>query len=127
MERMSEVVKRIRRILTLSLLLCGGLAILMLSSIPSWWVYNYLAVRKAFGPAPPAGVKVEQIKKPHTVTFSNGKTVDVGAVPATLSNVAHFGLGIPAVLVYFYVIMRKGPAWFRSGKWMRQGVSIVED
>ena len=124
---MSKKLKRIKRITALSLLLFGGFAIFILLGIPSWWIYDALAVRKAFGSERPAGVKVERIKKPYTVTFSNGKTVDVGAMPATLSNLFHFVTGIPAVLGYFYFINRHGPEWFRSGKWSRPGESIVED
>src|SRR5262245_13851636 len=106
----SKPVKRLKRIAVLSLLLSGGLAVFMFSSIPSWWLYNRVALRKAFGSEVPVGVKVEQIEKPYSVTFSNGKKADVGSMPATLSNVAHFGLGLPAVLVYFYLIKRHGPA-----------------
>jgi hypothetical protein len=123
----NQIVKTVKRIIVLSLLLSGALAIFIFSSIPSWWVYNHVAVRKAFGSAAPLGVKVQEIKKPYTVTFSNGTTADVGPLPANLSNLAHLGLGIPAALAYAYLIYRRGPQWFRSGKWMRPGVSITED
>src|SRR5262245_33058623 len=118
-QQLQQNVKRIKRIVVLSLLLSGGLAVFMFFLIPSWWIYNQVAVRKAFGPESPPGIKVAEIEKPYTVTFSNGKKVDVGPMPSTLSNLAHFGLGIPAALVYFYLIKRHGPQWFRSGKWMR--------
>src|SRR5262245_54550941 len=124
---MLQNLKRIKRIVVLSLLLTGGLAVFMFFTIPSCWIYDHRALRKAFGSEVPAGVKVKQIEKPYTVTFSNGTKADVGPMPATLSNLVHFGLGIPAALVYFYLIKRHGPKWFRSGKWMRRGVSITED
>ena len=119
--------KRIKRIVVLSFLLTGGLSVFMFFTIPSWWIYNYVAVHKAFGSQAPADIKVKQIEKPFTVTFSNGIKADVGPLPATLSNLVRLGLGIPAALAYFYVIKRHGPKWFRSGKWQRPGVSIAED
>jgi hypothetical protein len=119
--------KRIRRIIVLSLLLCGAPAIFIVLGIPGWWLYDELALRKAFGAERHAGVKIERITKPYTVTFSNGKTVDVGSTPANMSNLFHIGTGVPAVLAYVYFIKRRGPAWFRRGNWARRGASIVED
>jgi hypothetical protein len=123
----SQNLKRIKRILVLSFLLCGGPIIFVVLTLPSSWIYDDLAVRKAFGTHAPAGLAVQQIKKPYTVTFSNGQIADVGPIPAIIGNLFHFGIGIPAVLTYFYLIKRAGPEWFRSGKWMRSGVSIIED
>jgi hypothetical protein len=124
----SQSLKRIKRITVLSLLLCGAPTIFMVLSIPSWWIYQELALRKAFGSQPPPGVRLERITKPYfTATFSNGKTVDVGPVPANVSNLFHLATGIPAVVLYILLITRYGPKWFRSGKWQRRGVSIAED
>src|SRR3954463_2250796 len=119
--------KKIRRIIALSLLLFGGLAIFILLNIPSSWIYNHLALRNAFGSERQAGVTVQRITKPYTVTFSNGRTVEVGPTPARVSTLFHLVTAIPAVLAYFYFIKRHGPEWYRSGKWQRPGVSIAED
>jgi hypothetical protein len=124
---MSHSLKRIKRILALSLLLSGAPVIFIMLNIPSWWIYNHIALRQAFGSERPAGVKVEKITKPYTVTFSNGKIADVGPTPATLSNLFHFATGIPAVALYLFFIKRHGPEWYRSGKWRQPGVSIIED
>jgi hypothetical protein len=67
--------KRIKRIGVLSLLLSSGLAVFMFASVPSWWLYNYVAVRKVFGLEPPPGVKVEQIKKPYTLSISSNTEI----------------------------------------------------
>ena len=119
--------KRIKRTVVLSLLLSGGPVILILLMVPSWWIYNQLALRKAFGSDRPEGVKVDHITKPYTVTFSNGKTFAVGAMPATVSTLFHVVTAIPAILWYFFFIKRHGPEWFRSGKWLRPGKSIMDD
>jgi hypothetical protein len=113
--------------LALSLLLGGGPLIFISMWLPSWWLFNCVALGQTFGPERPPGVKVEHVTKPYTVTFSNGKTVDVGPLPAIMSSLCHLGIGIPAALAYFYIGKRLGPEWYRSGKWRRQGVSIIED
>jgi hypothetical protein len=124
---MMNSLKRIMRILTLSLLLSGAPVIFILLNIRSWWIYNEIAVRKAFGSERPAGVKVEKLTKPYTVTFSSGKVADVGPMPASTSSLFHFATGIPAVVLYLYFIKRHGPEWYRSEKWRQPGVSIIED
>src|ERR1041385_1339967 len=86
-------------------------------------------LRIAFGSDPTArkGIKVKSIKKPPTVTFSNGKSVDVGLRPEIGYNVCHFGILIPFMIWYICLVRRHGPEWFRSGKWLRPGKSITED
>jgi hypothetical protein len=123
---MTNCVKRIKRILALSLLLSGAPVIFIVLSLPSWWLYDELAVRKEFGTERPADVKVEKITKPYTVTFSNGKVAEVGPMPASVSNLFHFATGIPAVVLYLFFIKRHGPEWYRAGKWRQPGVSIIE-
>jgi len=121
------VMKKIKRIIVLSLLVSGAPVIFILLGIPSWWLYDELASRKAFGADRPAGIRIERITKPYTVTFSNGMTADVGSTPANMSNLVHIAMGLPAVLAYVCFIKRHGPAWFRSGNWARRGASIAED
>src|SRR5690242_4198626 len=53
--QLRQSAKRIKRIIVLAMLLSGGLAIFILLNIPSWWIYEQLALRKAFGSdCPPA-------------------------------------------------------------------------
>ncbi len=103
--------------------------LVILPSLPGFWVYNHIPLRIAFGSDPTArkGIKVKSIKKPPTVTFSNGKSVDVGLRPAIGYNVCHFGILIPFMIWYICLVRRHGPEWFRSGKWLRPGKSITED
>src|SRR6266481_4416352 len=97
---MTNNLKRIKRIVALSLLLSGAPVIFILLNVPSWWIYNELAVRAVFGSERPVGIKVEKIEKPYTVTFSNGKIADVGPMPASMSTMFHVATGIPAVVLY---------------------------
>jgi hypothetical protein len=124
---MTKCMKRIKRIIALSLLLSGAPVIFILLNVPSLWIYHELAIRKAFGSERPAGVKLVKITKPYSVTFSNGKTVDVGPLPGSASTLFHLATGIPAVVLYLFFIKRHGPEWYRLGKWRQPGVSIVED
>ena len=121
--------RQIARILVLSAFVLGGFAIPMLLNIPSYWIYSRLSLRAAFGSDPAArrGVTVQQIAKPSTVTFSNGKRVDVGMMPATISNLFLLGTALPGLVLYVLLLRRHGPEWFRSGKWSRPGRSIIDD
>jgi hypothetical protein len=78
----------VRKVMHASLLGVGLFLIPALLLLPADWIYDSLAIRSAFGQdgvlLPP--VSVESIKKPSTVTFSNGAVVDVGYWPATISS-----------------------------------------
>ena len=78
----------IRKVMHASLLGLGLFLIPSLLLLPADWIYDRLAIRAAFGQD--AGslpeVTVQSIKKPSTVTFSNGIVVNVGYWPARISS-----------------------------------------
>src|SRR5215469_10193654 len=82
----------------------GFVLIWVLPMLPAQWIYNQLAIHKAFGRD--AGqlpqVTVKSIEKPSTVTFSNGAVVDVGLVPATVSSTFHLVVSIVGAGFFYY-------------------------
>ena len=93
-----------------------GLSILMVPAIPGVWIYNRVALGIAFGSERAARehITVWRITKPSTITFSNGRRIDVGMTPAVVSNVFHVAVAIPLVVAYILLIRRRGPQWLRA-------------
>ena len=107
---------RIGRPLGLMSLLFGILLIPLAVHIPGSWIYERLAVRAAFGErGRTQNVKVVSIKKPSTVTFSNGQRVDVGSSPALVSAAFQILVCLPLVGCYVFLVRRYGPQWFSTG------------
>lgn len=98
------------------LIFTGGFLIFPLANFASIFVYNHVAVQTAFGPdrAAREHITVQQIKKPSTVTFSNGERIDVGMGPATASSLFFLGAGIPLLIGYIVLMSRYSPLWFRE-------------
>src|SRR5436309_1401774 len=82
---------RMRKVVHASLLGFGFISIWALLLPPANWIYGRLAIHAAFGQMSGSlhPVSVTSIKKPSTVTFSNGVVADVGYFPAAVSSAFH--------------------------------------
>jgi len=99
------------------MIIAGGFSPVASLIIPTGWIYDYFALRVAFGSEQAARehITVRDIEKPSTVTFSNGKRLDVGAKPAVISSIFRIAATIPLVVGYIFLIRRYSPKWFRAG------------
>src|SRR4051794_26284648 len=100
---------RIRMVMRASLLGLGFVLLWALLLLPANWIYGRLVVRAAFGQTgaslPP--VQVVSIKKPSTVTFSNGVVADVGYFPAAVSSTFHLVAFVLGGGLYVYKFRRE--------------------
>lgn len=78
----------IRKVMHVSLLAVVLFLIPALLLLPADWIYERLAIRAALGQDASSlpAVTVQSIKKPSTVTLSNGVVLDVGYWPARISS-----------------------------------------
>jgi hypothetical protein len=105
MNMSSEVTK----VMHASLLGIGLFLIPALLLLPADWIYDRLAIRSAFNQdgVPSPSVSVTSIKKPSTVTFSNGAVVDVGYWPATISSAFWVMTTIAGAAFYIFILRRQ--------------------
>ena len=101
---------RIGKMMQAILIGWGLFSIWAVMLLPANWVYNRLAIRAAFGrdggPPARAQVTVKEVRKPHTVTFSNGVVADVGYVPGAVSSAFHVIGSLTGMGVYVWVLRR---------------------
>ena len=94
----------IRQVMHASLLVFGLFLIPALLLLPADWIYDRLAIRATFGQDADSlpAVTVQSIKKPSTVTFSNGIVMDVGYWPARISSGFWVVATLAGVWVYIH-------------------------
>jgi hypothetical protein len=99
------------------LIFMGGFLIFPLVNVPSIWIYDHVALQTAFGSDRAARdrITVQHIRKPSTVTFSNGERIDVGKGPAIASTLFFLAVAIPLLVGYIVLICKYSPQWFREG------------
>jgi hypothetical protein len=75
---------------------------------PSAWIFDQVALRVAFTRQQLAQqrITVDYVTKPSTVTFSNGRSLDVGYRPAKASGACTLVLALPCMLFMRYFIKR---------------------
>ena len=100
---------RIGKVLHASLIGMGLISIWAVMLLPTHWIYDHLAIRAAFGRKSSSlgQITVQSIKKPSTVTFSNGVITDVGYVPAAVSSAFHVVAFVGGAGVYVYKLRRQ--------------------
>ena len=105
-----------RQVILASLLGSGLFLIPALLLLPADWIYDGLAIRSAFGQdeAPLPSISVTSIKKPSTVTFSNGVVADVGYWPARISSACWVLSSLAGCALYVFILRRQIHSVIRS-------------